>query len=143
MIRAPPCSTRTDSLFPYPTLFRSLNDRAIGILPMPVLANGTNSNPSLGSLPGFDAKPDTPHSPFFRTDFGLDGENNRRVPDIDDGMHPPLTAFGPDREFEVGGGWKLADRFRTANTDGRFVSTCPAQVGVGASIDAPLSGARS
>src|SRR3546814_20764815 len=91
MIRAPPCSTRTDSLFPYPTLFRSLNDRAIGILPMPVLANGTNSNPSLGSLPGFDAKHDTPHSPFFRTDFGLDGENNRRVTDIDDGMQQCST----------------------------------------------------
>src|SRR3546814_4549495 len=102
MIRAPPCSTRTDSLFPYPTLFRSLNDRAIGILPMPVLANGTNSNPSLGSLPGFDAKHDTPHSPFFRTDFGLDGENNRRVTDIDDGMHPRSTAFGTELEFDVG-----------------------------------------
>src|SRR3546814_12738814 len=79
---------------------------------MPVLANGTNSNPSLGSLPGFDAKHDTPHSPFFRTDFGLDGENNRRVTDIDDGMHPRSTAFGTELESDVGGGWKLADRFR-------------------------------
>jgi len=121
--------------------FKHLNDRAIGILPMPVLANGSNSNPNLGSVPGFDAKHDTPHSPFFRTDFGLDGENNRRVTDIDDGMHPRTTAFGTELEFDLDGGWKLADRFRTANTDGRFVSPFPASVGDGAGIAESIAGA--
>src|SRR3546814_10611198 len=29
MIRRPPRSTRTDTLFPYPTLFRSLGDAAV------------------------------------------------------------------------------------------------------------------
>lgn len=120
--------------------FKHLNDRAIGILPMPVLADGSNGKPSLGSLPGFDAKHDTPHSPFFRTDFGLDGENNRRVTDIDDGMHPRSTALGTELEFEIGGGWKVADRFRTANTDGRFVSPFPAEVADGTAIAESIAG---
>src|SRR3546814_2584131 len=33
MIRRPPRSTRTDTLFPYTTLFRSLLDRAIRLTP--------------------------------------------------------------------------------------------------------------
>src|SRR3546814_11022119 len=35
MIRRPPRSTRTDTLFPYTTLFRSLNARARGGFPSP------------------------------------------------------------------------------------------------------------
>src|SRR3546814_20701773 len=31
MIRLPPKSTRTDTLFPYTTLFRSLNDRVVAL----------------------------------------------------------------------------------------------------------------
>src|SRR3546814_19606364 len=34
MIRRPPSSTRTDTLFPYPTLFRSLLSRGVRILAM-------------------------------------------------------------------------------------------------------------
>src|SRR3546814_17180187 len=32
MIRRPPISTRTDTLFPYPTLFRSLADQYLGFV---------------------------------------------------------------------------------------------------------------
>src|SRR3546814_16114361 len=32
MIRRPPRSTRTDTLFPYTTLFRSADDRLVGII---------------------------------------------------------------------------------------------------------------
>src|SRR3546814_8332003 len=43
MIRRPPRSTRTDTLFPYTTLFRSVNDRtdhhaAIANVPLPIVA---------------------------------------------------------------------------------------------------------
>src|SRR3546814_2975098 len=44
MIRRPPRSTRTDTLFPYTTLFRSLSD-ACGITEFFVApANGTNAS---------------------------------------------------------------------------------------------------
>src|SRR3546814_9949785 len=38
MIRRPPRSTRTDTLFPYTTLFRSLLNRLIGFMAVPALA---------------------------------------------------------------------------------------------------------
>src|SRR3546814_3172431 len=33
MLRRPPRSTRTDTLFPYPTLFRSVNDSPLKVTP--------------------------------------------------------------------------------------------------------------
>src|SRR3546814_4809969 len=36
MIRRPPRSTRTDTLFPYTTLFRSLRRRSVAFMPTPV-----------------------------------------------------------------------------------------------------------
>src|SRR3546814_20572070 len=48
MLRRPPGSTRTDTLFPYTTLFRSLERRDPGLLPGPV--------PD-GDLAGVDAEP--------------------------------------------------------------------------------------
>src|SRR3546814_992908 len=40
MIRRPPRSTRTDTLFPYTTLFRSPGPRRGGLLPWPLLRDG-------------------------------------------------------------------------------------------------------
>lgn len=121
--------------------FKHLNDRAIGILPMPVSASGSNANPDIGGLPGFDPKHDTPHSALFRGDFGLDGENNRRVTDIDDGMHPISTSFGAEFSFELENHWQVTDRFRHADTKGRFVSPFPASVGEGGAIAESIAGA--
>lgn len=107
---------------------KHLNDRAIGYLPMPVRASGSNSNPDLGDLPNFDPGIDTPHSPYFLTDIGLDGNNNRRVTDIRDGMRPESTAVGAEFKFDLSNDWSLLDRFRFADTSGRFVSPFPAEV---------------
>src|SRR3546814_1173647 len=72
MIRRPPRSTRTDTLFPYTTLFRSLTDLSVGIdgneLANVIDAFGdpeedgtprifTAPNPAAGFLPRFDAAP--------------------------------------------------------------------------------------
>src|SRR3546814_5758599 len=40
MIRLPPRSTRTDTLFPYTTLFRSVKARVVGDVHLAVLAGG-------------------------------------------------------------------------------------------------------
>src|SRR3546814_18628561 len=44
MIRRPPRSTRTDTLFPYTTLFRSWPPVAIGLLPTPAPGGGGAGN---------------------------------------------------------------------------------------------------
>lgn len=120
--------------------FKHLDDRAIGILPMPVLASGSNGSPDLGGLPDFDPKHDTPHSALFVTDFGLNGQNRRRTTDITDGMRPVSTGVGFEASFDLDGGWTIENRFRYSDTDGRFVSPFPAEVADGATIAESIAG---
>jgi outer membrane receptor protein involved in Fe transport len=107
---------------------KHLNDRAIGYLPMPTLVTGTNAAPKFQSLPGFNILSDTPHSAFFTTDIGLDGNNNRRTTDITDGMRPLVTSVGLEAVFELAEGLKIEERFRWSSVQGRFVSPFPAEV---------------
>ena len=120
-----------------------LDDRAIGYLPMPVRVTGSNRNPSFSGFPGFDPGRDTPHSPNFLTDIGLDGRNQRRSTDIADGMRPKSTAFGFEFQHAFDAGWTVNNRFRYADTEGRFVSPFPAEIDDGADLAASIGGAGS
>ncbi len=113
---------------------KHLDDRAIGYLPMPTLVTGSNRNPKFRSFPGFDIKSDTPHSALFTTDFGLDGDNNRRSTDIKDGMRPLVTSVGLEAVFDVAEGLRLEERFRWSDIRGRFVSPFPSEVGAAQAI---------
>lgn len=123
---------------------KHLNDRAIGYLPMPMLVTGSNSDPTFGSFTNFDILKDTPHSAYFTSASGLDGNNNRRTTDITDGMHPQVTTVGLEASFEVADGLKIEERFRWSDVKGRFVSPFPAEVGsaaaIGNSVGALLTG---
>ncbi len=113
---------------------KHLNDRAIGYLPMPMLVTGSNANPDFRSFTNFDILRDTPHSAFFTTAAGLDGNNNRRVTSIRDGMRAMVTTLGLEAQFEVADGLKLEERFRWSSVKGRFVSPFPSEVGAAAGI---------
>lgn len=113
---------------------KHLNDRAIGYLPMPMLVTGSNSDPTFSSFTNFDILKDTPHSAYFTSASGLDGNNNRRTTDITDGMHPQVTTVGLEVSFEVADGLKIEERFRWSDVKGRFVSPFPAEVGAAAAI---------
>jgi outer membrane receptor protein involved in Fe transport len=104
-----------------------LNDRAVGYLPMPTRVTGSNSDPSIGSFAGFDIKHDDLQSVYLATNPGLDGDGNRRISKVADGMHPDTLQFGAEAKFNVGG-WKIEDRFKVARTSGRFVAPFPAEV---------------
>ncbi|WP_414672779.1 MULTISPECIES: TonB-dependent receptor [Kordiimonas] len=121
--------------------FKHLNDRSIGYLPMPVLVSGTNADPEIGSVEGFDVSGDTPHSPFFQSNFGLDGNGARRTSDVADGMHPVSTAVGGEFNFDFDDGWNITNKIRVASTKGRFVSPFPAQVADASSIAESIGGA--
>ena len=113
---------------------KHLNDRAIGYLPMPTLVTGSNSDPKFQSFANFDILSDTPHSAYFASAAGLDGNNNRRVTDITDGMRPLVTTVGLEAAFDVADGLKLEERFRWSSVKGRFVSPFPSEVGAAAAI---------
>lgn len=109
--------------------FKSLNDRAIGYLPSPVQVTGTNSNPTYQSIPGYDAATQTLHTPHLRHNPGIGGDGQRRTSDVADGMHANVRVFGFEASFDLEGGWSLLNRFRYADTSGRFVSPFTAEVG--------------
>ncbi len=119
---------------------KRLDDRAIGYLPVPTRATGSNGDPNLGAIQGFDPAQDTLQSRFFRSDIGLDGNNRRRTTDIEDGMHPDTTAFGFEGEFRFGDGWRINEKFRYADTQGRFVGQFPADIGSAAAIAPTIGG---
>jgi predicted outer membrane repeat protein len=119
---------------------KRLDDRTIAYLPVPTRATGSNGNPNLGAIRGFDPAKDTLQSRFFRSDIGLDGDNRRRTTDIEDGMHPDTTAFGFEGEFRFGDGWRINEKFRYADTQGRFVGQFPADIGSAAAIAPTIGG---
>src|SRR3546814_3288924 len=51
MIRPPPRSTRTDTLFPYTTLFRSLGGNAVSLLLLGTLAGAVYPRATIRALP--------------------------------------------------------------------------------------------
>lgn len=118
-----------------------LDDKSIGYLPMPMMVTGTNSDPNWSSAPRLDAKSATIHSAFFLQDAGLNGQNNRSVTDIRDGMAPKSLAFSGEANFDLGNGWSLVDKFRIAKTEANFASLFPASVGTAANILAGINGA--
>lgn len=120
-----------------------LDDHATTYLPMPIRVTRTNANPSFRSPPGFDIKDGTPHSVFFQTFLGIDGAGNPRTGDVSDGIHTQDTALGAEASFDLGGGWRLFDRFNYSNKRGRFISPFPAEVTNGNAIATTVGGAGS
>ncbi|MFN3228220.1 MAG: TonB-dependent receptor domain-containing protein [Asticcacaulis sp.] len=118
-----------------------LDDKSIGYLPMPMVVSGTNSDPNWSSAPRLDAKSATIHSALFLQDAGLNGQNNRSVTDIRDGMAPKSLVFNGEANFDLGNGWSLVDKFRIAKTEANFASLFPASVGTAGNILAGINGA--
>ncbi len=114
--------------------FKYLDDRAIAYLPSPVRVTGTNGSPSYQALPGLSPNNDTIHSIYFTRAVTLNGQNNREVDDIRDGMHPLVKAIGFEAQFDVADGWTVNNKFRYANISGRFNSPFPATAGDGQSV---------
>jgi outer membrane receptor protein involved in Fe transport len=106
--------------------FKYLDDRAIAYLPSPVRVTGSNGSPKYEALPGLDPNNDTIHSINFTRAVTLNGENNREVDDIRDGMHPIVKAIGFEGQFDVADGWTVNNKFRYASISGRFISPFPA-----------------
>jgi outer membrane receptor protein involved in Fe transport len=123
--------------------FKYLNDRAIAYLPSPVRVTGTNASPSYQALPGLSPNNDTIHSIYFTRALTLDGQNNREVDDIRDGMHPIVKAIGFEAQFDIADGWTVNDKFRYANTSGRFISPFPATADTAQNLANGIGGAGS
>ena len=123
--------------------FKYLNDRAIGYLPSPVRVTGGNANPHYEALPGLSPNNDTIHSVYFTRAVTLDGQNNREVDDIRDGMHPVVKSIGFETQFDVADGWTVNDKFRYADISGGFNSPFPASADTVGNLAAGIGGVGS
>lgn len=121
--------------------FKYLNDRAISFLPQPILVSGTNSDPTIRSVPGLDMRDETLHSALFLSNTGLDGDNNLRTNSLKDGMNPVSTAVGAEFKFDLAEGWSIFNKVRMAKTDGNFVSIFPMQVTGAQALATEIGGA--
>lgn len=120
--------------------FKYLDDRATTYLPMPVGVTGTDSNPSYGSIPGFDPSVDTPHTSNFDRDLGIGGDGERRSVDIQEGLRTVSTSIGGELDLTFDNQWKLNNSFRISQNEGRFVSPFPAEVASAQDIADSIAG---
>src|SRR3546814_10215024 len=101
MIRRPPGSTRTDTLFPYTTLFRSEGLDHVGVEPAPRLDGDRREGRSLGSW----------RLAHPRRADGAD-RSFRRYRRGGDGRHPHLPRLHAEPQWRVvadygGDGWQI------------------------------------
>lgn len=120
--------------------FKTLNDRSVTYMPMPMHITGTNAAPNYELIEGFDALQGGLNSPFLLQNTGLGSFNEGRVTEVADGMRPQSTAIGGEFDYALGGGWNVNAKFRANFTQGRFVAPFPATFGNASEIIAGIAG---
>ncbi len=120
--------------------FKLLEDRAPVYLPVPVSITGTNHNPQIVSLPGFDIRNGAMQSQYFRTDLSVNKAGQTVATDIADGYYSSSKVLGGEALFEPADGWKINEKFRIAATSGRFVGPYPAEVNTATALATSIGG---
>jgi outer membrane receptor protein involved in Fe transport len=123
--------------------FKMLDDRAAAYMPMPIKVSGTDAAPVWESLTHYSATHGALQSPFLQSDRTIGGDGNILQTDVTDGMHAKTKSIGAEFNFNIGGGWKLADKARYAVNNGQFVAPFPANAGSYSDILGGVSGAKS
>jgi outer membrane receptor protein involved in Fe transport len=102
-----------------------LDDRTPTFLPVPVrVVNG-----EIQQIPGVD-----PRTAFFITrdfprDTTLASDGTFVTSNPQDGLRMKSAAFGFEGGFDFGSGFRIENRFRVANNDGRFIGLFPSNNG--------------
>ena len=91
-------------------------------LPVPLLITGSNSDPHISSIPGFNIQSGTLQSPYFSTDTALNAQGQVIHTNISNGYDTHVNAIGGEGKFKLGDntGWTLDDKFRLAENYGAF-----------------------
>lgn len=111
-----------------------LNDKAAGYMPMPIQVTGTNSNPSWGSVNGFDGTTGALQSIYLNHNVGLGPDGQLRRGNVADGMNPVSTSIGVNASFDLEDGWKISENGRYSSNSGGFIAPFPAEVGSASAI---------
>lgn len=120
--------------------FKALDDRAPVYLPVPVSITGTNSDPRVASLPGFDVLNGAMQSKYWRDDFSVDRDGRVVRTEMRDGYRSKSRSLGLETEFDLDSDWRFEGRTRVTTTTGRFVGPYPAEVAPASAIAAAIGG---
>ncbi|MFI5335667.1 MAG: TonB-dependent receptor domain-containing protein [Opitutales bacterium] len=120
-----------------------LDDRTLSFLPVPMAISGSDSSPTYGSLPGFDALKGTSNTPYLTSlvDTKAPGQVLHR--NAEDGIHSISKAVGGDISFNLPGDWRLNDNFRVSANSGDFIDPYVASVMTGSDYATGLAGAHA
>ena len=106
--------------------FKHLDDKAPTALPVPVRV----VNQQIHEIPGIDPRSVSFYSPYWVRDVSLSKNNTPVSSNVNDGLRVKSDTIGLEGSFELGDGWTLSDKFRSANNSGRFIGVFPANNGV-------------
>ncbi|WP_298341539.1 TonB-dependent receptor [uncultured Algibacter sp.] len=113
-----------------------LNDRSVMYLPMPMLLEGGNSNPTYSNLPGFDITNDALQSVHLQQSAGTSPfTGERHVNDVRNGNNPISKALGAEFSFKLPNDWKILGKARYSNNSGQWVAPFTAAVGTVSEIE--------
>ncbi len=119
--------------------FKLLNDRSAMYLPMPMLLEGDDANPTFSNLPGFDITTDSQHTRYLQENVGLDyTDNTRRAGDVRTGNNPISKTAGIEFSFDLGDGWKIRNKGRLASNRGEWSGPFTANFGETADVEATV-----
>jgi outer membrane receptor protein involved in Fe transport len=112
-------------------------------LPVPVMITGSNSDPHVSSIPGFNVQSGVLQSPYFTSDTALNAQGQTIHTNIRDGYHTRVNAIGGEGKFSLGDDWTLHEQFRLAENYGAFTGPYPTNVASAQTLADSIGGAGS
>jgi len=117
------------------TYLKFLNDKTAMYMPMPMLLQGTDENPTYSNLPGFDITTDGLQSKYLQESSGpTSSDRNRQSRDVRDGNNVISKSVGVEFSFDLGDGWKVRNNGKVAINNGAFIAPFSAGFGATASV---------
>jgi outer membrane receptor protein involved in Fe transport len=101
-----------------------LDDRQPNYGTLPVTIRGTDADPEIGFLPGYDIREQGYLSPLTRSYAEVDRNNRPTVLDAGNGLAARVAAIGLEAQFEIAG-FTVTNRFRFSGIGGEYNDNVP------------------
>ncbi|MFM7348619.1 MAG: TonB-dependent receptor [Erythrobacter sp.] len=101
-----------------------LDDRQPSLNAVPVRLSGSDADPAIAFLPGYDIRKQGFQSPLTSALPEVDRNNNRTLIDTEDGLAARVRSVGLEAQFDIAG-WTVTERFRFADIAGAYNDNVP------------------
>ncbi|MDT8758908.1 TonB-dependent receptor [Sphingomonas psychrotolerans] len=117
-----------------------LDDHSPQYMPVPVHITGSLDNPAFESFPGFDIRSGVMQSANIASVITLDGNNQPRRFNAEDGMHAIAKSVGLEAQFDIAG-WTISERMRYSKISGGVVRNLVSTINTAGALATSLGGA--